>query len=110
MVTIKHHHARSWQATVYDLSAMVSAGPAGRWATAGLHGAGVPESAAAAHTSQLAASQPGLRRRLPDRPSGQRQLRAAAAARAARPTSLGSGERPVRNPRSWFHWASRHPS
>jgi hypothetical protein len=57
-MTMKHHHARGREETVFDMPPMVSAESASGKAATGLREAGMPEGATAENTSQLASPEP----------------------------------------------------
>jgi hypothetical protein len=57
-VTMKHHHARGREETVFDMPPMVSAESASGKAATGLREAGMPDQAAAENTSELASPEP----------------------------------------------------
>ncbi len=63
---MKHHHAASPEATVFDLPPVVSGGRASRRPAARLRQTGMPDRAPTEDPGQLAPPKSGLRHRLAD--------------------------------------------
>jgi len=66
VVTMKHHHARGREETVFDLPSLVSTRSACRRSSTCVREAGMSDRASAEDTSQLATPEPRLRHRVAD--------------------------------------------